>query len=117
MNVKENLEIKEIIDDLKIGMIDFIEEGVTEYSEKDVDLCIKLIDDFLGEISNSSSKDAGMKLVEKLVINLNELNDKCECELIETGQREQIAEIIILAGFLKGYNEKDEDITEEWREW
>ena len=28
-----------------------------------------------------------------------------------------IADIIILAGHLKGYNGRNEDITEEWREW
>jgi len=28
-----------------------------------------------------------------------------------------IAEIIILAGYLKGYNSKNEDITEDWRDW
>jgi len=37
--------------------------------------------------------------------------------MIETEQREDLAEIIILAGNLKGFNSKDEDITEEWRDW
>ena len=58
-----------------------------------------------------------MKVVEKTVLALNELNEPCDEELIETGQREDIAEIIILAGNLTGYNSLDEDITEEWREW
>ena len=31
--------------------------------------------------------------------------------------QEDIAEILILAGHLKGYNTRDEDIAEEWREW
>ena len=58
-----------------------------------------------------------MKVVEKTVLALNELNEPCDKELIETGQREDIAEIIILAGNLTGYNSLDEDITGEWREW
>ena len=53
----------------------------------------------------------------KTVILLNEINEKCEYELIETEQREDIAEIIILSGSLKGFNTRDDDITEEWREW
>lgn len=58
-----------------------------------------------------------MKIVKKTVLALNALNEKCEYELIETEQREDIAEIIILAGYLKGFNDRDDDITEEWREW
>ena len=117
MNLSENIEIKTIIESLKTGMIEYIEPGETEYTEKDVENCMKLIDAFLTELAQVENKEMGMKVVQKVVLKLNELNEKCEYELIETDQREQLAEIIILAGNLKGYNEKDEDITEEWREW
>ncbi|MCX2680410.1 hypothetical protein OOZ15_10700 [Galbibacter sp. EGI 63066] len=117
MNLKENLEIKKISEDLKIGMIEFIEPGETEYTISDVEKCMELINSFLAEISISNSKESGMLSVKNVVFELNDLNEKCGHELIETGQREQIAEIIILAGHLKGYNDKDEDITEDWREW
>ena len=117
MDLTENTEIKKIIESLKTGMIDYIEPGETEYSEKDVEKCMQFIDTFLSELAQTSTKENGMKVVEAIVLKLNELNEKCEFELIETDQREQLTEIIILAGNLKGYNEKDEDITEEWREW
>ena len=117
MNLTENVEIKKTIESLKIGMIEYIEPGETEYTEKDVEKCMKLIDTFLTELEQTENKENGMKVVQKIVLKLNELNEKCEHELIETDQREQLAEIINLAGNLKGYNEKDEDITEEWREW
>ena len=117
MNLTENIEIKTIIESLKTGMIEYIEPGETEYTEKDVEKCMKLIDTFLTELAQTENKENGMKVVEKVVLKLNELNEICEYELIETDQREQLAEIIIMAGNLKGYNEKDEDITEEWREW
>jgi hypothetical protein len=78
---------------------------------------MKLIDTFLTELTQTETKENGMKVVEKVVLKLNELNEKCEYELIETDQREQLAEIINLAGNLKGYSKKEEDITEEWREW
>jgi hypothetical protein len=45
------------------------------------------------------------------------LNATCEYDLIETDQREDICAFIIRAGALAGFNEADEDVTEEWREW
>jgi hypothetical protein len=117
MNLTQNVEIIEKIESLKTEMVEYIEPDVTEYTEKEVEMCMKIIDAFLTELEHTKNKENGMKVVEKVVLELNVLNEKCEYELIETAQREQIAEIIILAGNLKGYNEKDEDITEEWREW
>ena len=118
-SLKLNLdeEIKQGLESLKIGMTEYIQSGETEYSEKEVEKCLKLIDAFLYDIAQSKNKEAGLKIVKNIVIKLNELNEDCGNELIETDQREQIANIIILAGHLKGYNERDEDITEEWREW
>ncbi|PKV52832.1 hypothetical protein ATE84_4960 [Aquimarina sp. MAR_2010_214] len=117
MNIKENAEIKKNSEILKMGMIEYIQYGETEYTKSDVEKCMTLIDNFLVEISNSDSKENGMKIVKKVVLELNDLNKKCEYELIETDQREFIAEIIIIAGHLKGYNDRNEDITEDWREW
>ncbi|WP_179009653.1 hypothetical protein [Winogradskyella forsetii] len=117
MNLKENAEIKKTSENLKTGMIEYIEPGEAEYTKSDVEKCMTLINNFLDEISNSDSKKQGMISVKNVVLGLNDLNEKCEFELIETGQREQIADIIILAGHLKGYNGRNEDITEDWREW
>ena len=117
MNLKENTEIKKISESLKTGMIEYMEPGETEYTTSDVEKCMTLINNFLGEISESNSKENGMILVKNIVLGLNDLNEKCEHELIETDQREQLADIIILAGHLKGYNDRNEDITEDWREW
>jgi hypothetical protein len=117
MNLKENAEIKKTYESLSIGMTNFIQPGETEYTKSDVEKCMSLIDHFLNEISKSDSKEVGILSAKKVVLELNELNEKCEYELIETEQREQIADIIILAGHLKGYNGRNEDITEEWREW
>ncbi|CAL2063602.1 hypothetical protein [Tenacibaculum sp. 190524A05c] len=117
MDLKENKEIREILENVKIGMIDYIVPGETEYTESDVEKCISIMNNFLSEISNSDSREIGMQSVKKVVIELNKLNEECEYEIIETDQREQLAEIIIIAGSLKGYNNKNEDITEEWRDW
>jgi hypothetical protein len=105
------------IDILKKGMIDYMQEGGVSYTSKDVDKCIQLLVDYLTNISKTTTKVEGMKVVKKTVIALNELNVKCSYELIETDQREIICEIIIKAGHEKGFNEMAEDITQEWREW
>jgi hypothetical protein len=58
-----------------------------------------------------------MLIVKSTVLKLNALNEKCDLSLIETNEREQITEIIILASHKMKYNSLNEDITEEWREW
>ena len=42
----ENKQIQSILLSLKTGMIEYIKPGETTYTEKDVDQCIKLIQDF-----------------------------------------------------------------------
>ena len=78
---------------------------------------MSLIDAYLKELAVSKSKEDGLNIVKKTVLGLNELNENCRRVLIETDQREDLAEIMIIAGNLKNYNDRDEDITEEWREW
>jgi len=117
MNLKDNTEIIKTSESLKRGMIEYIEPGETEYTESDVEKCMSLINNFLDNMSKSNSKEHGMESVKNVVLSLNDLNENCEHELIETDQREQIGDIIILAGYLKGYNDRNEDTTEEWRDW
>ncbi len=113
----KEVSIDELKIDLKKSMLDFIKTGNTEYGEKDVNECFFIIDNFLIDIKNSKSKKEGLSIVKNTVLQLNNLNKKTNFSLIETMERENIAEIINLAGFEKGYNSKDEDITEQWREW
>lgn len=117
MVLQNNSKIQEISNRLKVGMVDFIEPGETSYTISDVDRCMKLISNHVEGIQQSNSKEEALEIVEKTVVSLNELNEECEYELIETEQREDLAAIIILASHLKGYNSLEEDITEDWREW
>lgn len=109
--------INELKIDLRKSMIDYIKTGNANYNEKDVKKCISIIDKFLIDIKNSKSKEDGLLIVKNTVLQLNNINKKTNFSLIETMERENIAEIINLAGYEKGYNAKDEDITEQWREW
>ena len=98
-------------------MIDYMSEAHSAYTERDVNACEGILNVYRLEMSKSNSKNEGIEVVKATVLQLNKLNEKCDGTLIETGEREQIAEIIILAGNQKGYNGADEDITEPWREW
>ncbi len=117
MNLKENENIKNWLIGLKESMLDFISHGNEYYSEEDVDKCVDILTVYLEEIQRTTSKEQGMEVIKKTIFKLNDLNEKCEHVLIETGQREQIADIIIKAGELMDYTTMDDDITEEWREW
>lgn len=110
-------EIDILITKLKKSMEDYMKEANPSYSQKEVDECISILSEYTTSIYKSQSKKEGMEVVKSTVLKLNALNEKCDLSLIETSEREQIAEIIILASHKMKYNSMDEDITEEWREW
>jgi len=105
------------VDTLRTDMIDYMKEANPDYTEKDVNQCVMILHAYIQEIIKCDSKRDGLNVVKSKIQELNLLNDKCNGQLIETDEREQIADIFILAGSRKGYNGVDEDITEEWREW
>lgn len=111
---KEQLEKIEI---LKKSMTEYMDFSDPSYTEKDIEKCESILTNFIQNIDKTSNREEGLKVVQSVVFQLNELNKKCDFDLIETNEREQITEIIIEAGYLKGYNLLTEDVTEEWREW
>ncbi|MBT2620359.1 hypothetical protein [Chryseobacterium sp. ISL-6] len=117
MDLKEEPSFESQIVFLKKSMIEYMETANPSYSKNDVEECGKILTNYLSEISNSKSKEDGMNIVKNIVEKLNKLNEKCNFELIETSEREQIVEIIILSSSKKGYNKPEEDLTENWREW
>jgi hypothetical protein len=110
-------DLDKMLSELKESMISYMKSAEPPYTMDDIDSCEKILKAYLADINASKNKEQGMEIVKTTVINLNVLNDKTEESLIETSEREKIAEIIILASSRKGYNTVDEDITEEWREW
>jgi hypothetical protein len=112
---EKNLD--KMLSGLKESMVSYLKSAEPPYTMDDIDSCEKILKHYLSAISASKNKEQGMEIVKTTVIKLNALNGKTEESLIETSEREQIAEIIILASSRKGYNSVSEDITEEWREW
>jgi len=110
-------DLNKLVSDLKTSMISYMQTAQPSYTMDDINSCETILNQYLADILTSKNKKAGMKIVKKTILTLNKLNSKTQETLIETGEREQIAEIIILAASRKGYNSVDEDITEEWRQW
>lgn len=117
MDLSNHPELMSIRDSVFTGMLAFMDEGDVSYARKHVELCARILDDHLIAVSAARTPESATECVRKTVIKLNELNDRVGGELIETDQRDQICELIISAGAILGFNGKDEDVTEEWREW
>ncbi len=113
----DNQSLDDQMNDLKNTMIEYRNAAQPSYTEGDINACLDILNQYRIQMVKSNSKEEGMKAVKTAVLKLNELNEKCGLELIETEERERIAEIIITAGSQKGYNTIREDITEPWREW
>jgi hypothetical protein len=112
---KKDLNI--MVNVLKTSMISYMQTAQPLYTMDDINSCEKILNSYLTDMHASKSKEEGKNIVSTAVLRLNKLNIQTNQTLIETTEREQIAEIIIFASSLKGYNTMDEDITEELREW
>lgn len=117
MNNSEYEKQFQQIETLKKSMIEYMKTAQPSYSEKDVEQCENILIEFIQNIDKTTNRNDGLEVIKSTVLKLNDLNEKCDFQLIETGEREQIAEILITTGTQKGYNTINEDITEEWREW
>ena len=93
---------------------DEMEGFVPAYDKKDVRACGEILMEFVNALERAKG-DGGeiMEQVKRVVLALNE---RCEYELIETDQREDICDYIIAAVNAAGLK-TGEDVTEEWREW
>ena len=117
MDLKADKKIKEGLEGVNRMMTEYMNDSEVEYSQKDIDKCSGILDTYLAEMGNAENKTAGLEVVKRTVIALNNLNESCGHEIIETMEREEICEVIIRASELKGFSSDDDDVTEEWREW
>ena len=88
-----------------------------QYSQDDIEECGEILDLYIDSLTNSNGEEEIMQAVEEVIGSLNELNYKTDQGLIETQQREDLAEYIQTAAVLAGLPPTEEDITEEWRDW
>jgi hypothetical protein len=107
---------KELID----SMVEYLQNDDATYTQADVDSCISIVDEFLGQLSKVPKRNKNefiLKVVKTVVLKLNELNEECDGGLIETYQRDQLGGLINTAAKEAGLTTEGDDITEEWREW
>lgn len=70
-----------------------------------------------GEGEGEEHNAAVLEIVKTAVLELNAINEETEGSLIETDQREQLCEIIIVSAREAGLVSDEYDITEQWRDW
>jgi hypothetical protein len=102
------------------GMTDYLADGDGGgYDKNDIQKCDDILRDFmkrLERLEDSAPETTILHCVKKAVLELNALNDSVDGSLIETDQREDLCEYLLLAAQSAGLDRED-DITEEWREW
>ena len=113
----ENKDILKTREDLIRGMLSYMESTEVSYTRADVAETEKILNNHYIKLRDIKTRNDAESLVKSTVIGLNHLNYKTDHELIETDQRELICEFIIMSGAMHGFNEKNEDVTEKWREW
>jgi hypothetical protein len=102
--------------DILEGMLEYMRSDETDYNETHIERCRNILDSFYDKSTASNNRDEFLLEVETTVRKINALTEEVE-DIIETGERESICLLIMKIGSELGYNEPDEDITEEWREW
>lgn len=119
MNTEINIIKSRVLEGMQRYMELCLEEGDCSYSQDDIHQCRSIVDNFLKVLSEATpgNEQIIMAAVKDAVIALNDLNEKCDYSLIETDQREDLAELIIKAAQSVGVGNGVDDITEEWRDW
>lgn len=100
------------------------DEGLDQYTEENSnaakDIFDNLIDD-LQKLGENASEPNKVALFKTAVLNLNNLNQEVDSCLIETGEREQLCELIDQITIAAELNPKDyadgQGIADEWRDW
>jgi hypothetical protein len=117
LQLKQHPELKSLLESLCESMLDYMNEAGAIYNAQDVRNCEMILDEYIKAIIAAEDELAYLGAVKDTVLELNELNKKADHGLIETMEREMIADYIIKSGQQLGFNQGNEDITEPWREW
>ena len=127
-------EIQKLKTTLNDGLTSYMEFGAADdkhdpdydpdfdagYTQDHIDQCMALLETFLATLKNvppEGKTEFIMAAVKHLVLGLNAVNESCDGAMIETDQREQLCEIIMIAAHEAGLASGDNDVTEERREW
>lgn len=87
---------------------------------QDVEKCGSILEGYIDDLSAGSKVLTNEKIlatVEKTIRKLNKLNEKCECELIESTISDSICDFIHNAAVEAGLTTDSENVCDEWREF
>ena len=95
------------------------EFGLDTYDDDDVLAVKAILDSYVEALAGLEEPDDSqiMAQVQKVVLELNDLNESKDFELIETEEREWLWEAIQKAAEDCGLQDVPEDVTGEWRDW
>ena len=111
---------KQVDETVVESMVSFMAEwDDCDYTMEDIKSCKEILYTYLDNfyVLENPTDDEIMKQVEIVILALNDLNEKTDYALIETGEREAICGLIQESAIACGLNNYEDDITEEWREW
>lgn len=109
----ENERIKKLLIRIKEWMINYLEyededlEDNVPYKRADINVCMNFINDFL---EKTEKKEDFLDLTKNLLVNLKNLNEKCEKELLDKNDEKDIFEIISLVNNIKWFDFSTEDL-------
>jgi hypothetical protein len=115
LNPTNDQQLIRLITELRTSLEDQLKNSNRSFKQKDIDECLDILANYSLDLQATNSKEDALPILKSAIQKLNVLNKGCNYSLIETGERELIAEIIIVLGNRKGYNDLNNDITEEWR--
>ena len=107
-----------MFDDIYNEDDDLIDDTCCEYS--DVQKCGSILESYVDELDGmfaDATDEAILKSVEKTVKKLNKLNEKCDYELIDSTQAEEICQLIHEAALDAGFSGVTENVADEWRDF
>ena len=97
--------------------------GLEQYTEKNCNRIQKVFDNLITELihlGEAASEERKVEVFKKAVLATNKINNEIE-DLIETGEREDLSELINKISFACGINPINygdgEGLASEWREW
>ena len=98
-------------------------EGMEQYTQENCDAAKSIFDNLISglkSIGENAPEKEKIKLFQTTVLSLNELDDRID-GLIETGEREDLCELIDQITIAAGLNPENyadgEGLADEWREW
>jgi hypothetical protein len=113
----DDQRLAELLTRLVEGMREYMKDRDVGYTPSEIAECASILEDHATSVRDAPDQRVALEHVRATVMRLNSLNERCGGGLIETDQREDICAFVARVGYLRGFNQENEDVTEPWRDW